>query len=231
MPFQLQAHSSSKSRSHFSRFSRIALLLAAAATYACAQEITGTILGTVTDKSGAVIPDAQVTIMDVDCNSVERALKTNRTGGFSAPLLPIGHYTVKIEAAGFKSYSESNLTLNLNDNLNLKPVLEVGNLAETVNVEANALQVDTQSATAQGLITGVQIRELALQSRNYEQLVGLMPGVTSDISDTLYAGVSAPSGSTNEVAFSLNGSQGTQNNWTVDGADNVDRGGNFTLLN
>src|SRR5262249_55227237 len=62
-------------------------------------------------------------------------------------------------------------------------------------------------------------------------LVALMPGVTSDTADTLYLGVSAPGGGTNEVAFSMNGSLGAQNNWTVDGADNVDRGGNFTLLN
>jgi TonB-dependent Receptor Plug Domain len=73
--------------------------------------------------------------------------------------------------------------------------------------------------------------ELALQSRNYEELVQLQPGVSADIGDALYAGVSAPNGNTNETAFSLNGSFGNANNWTVDGADNVDRGGNFSLLN
>jgi hypothetical protein len=81
------------------------------------------------------------------------------------------------------------------------------------------------------LITGTQVRELALQSRNYEELVQLQPGVSSDIGDALYAGVSAPNGNTNETAFSLNGSFGNSNSWTVDGADNVDRGGNFSLLN
>jgi hypothetical protein len=231
MPSQFNPSQELKRPRGFSRLLFAAFVLLASVATLRAQETTGTILGTVTDTSGAVVLDAQVTIVDIDRNSVERTVKTNRTGGFSAPLLPIGHYTVKVEAPGFKTYSESNLTLNLSDNLNLKPVLQVGSVAETVSVQANTLQVDTQSATAQNLITGVQIRELALASRNYEQLVALMPGVTSDVSDTLYAGVSAPSGNTNEVAYSLNGSQGTQNNWTVDGADNVDRGGNFTLLN
>lgn len=111
-------------------------------------------------------------------------------------------------------------------------MLPIGAATETVSVQANPLQVDTQPAAATGLITGTQVRELALQSRNYEELVALMPGVTSDLGgDFLYAGVSAPGGATNETAFSLNGSFGTGNNWTVDGADNVDRGGNFTLLN
>lgn len=196
-----------------------------------AQEITGTILGTVTDTTGAIIPNATVTIRNVDRNAVQRTLKTNDAGEYTAPQLPIGHYSVKVDAAGFKAYDVSNLTLNVNDKLRVKAILQVGSVNETVSVQANALQVDTQSATAQGLITGVQVRELALASRNYEQLVALMPGVTSDIGDALYAGVSAPSGNTNETAFSMNGSFGTGNNWTVDGADNVDRGGNFTLLN
>ncbi len=196
-----------------------------------AQEVTGTILGTVTDASGAVVRDAQVTVTNTDRNAQERVVTSNSSGEYSAPQLPIGHYSVKVEAPGFKSFEENNITLNVNDQRTVKVKLSVGDVNATVSVQANALQVDTQSAAATGLITGTQVRQLALQSRNYEELVALMPGVTSDIGDALYAGVSAPSGNTNETAYSLNGSFGTGNNWTVDGADNVDRGGNFTLLN
>ena len=208
------------------------LLFAGPATgISFAQEITGTILGTVTDSSGAIVPNAKVSLTNTDRNAVIRTLKTDKNGSYNAPQLPIGHYTVSVEMKGFKRADETGITLNVNDKLDKNEVLSIGNISETVSVEASALQVDTQSAAATGLITGTQVRELALSSRNYEQLVALMPGVTSDIGDALYAGVSAPGGNTNETAFSLNGSFGTGNNWTVDGADNVDRGGNFTLLN
>jgi Carboxypeptidase regulatory-like domain/TonB-dependent Receptor Plug Domain len=196
-----------------------------------AQETTGTILGAVTDTTGAVLPNAKVTITNVDRHAIERTLNTSHTGEYDAPQLSIGKYSITVEAPGFKRSTEAGIVLNVNDKLSVNIALQVGNVAETVSVQANALQVDTQSAAATGLITGTQVRELALQSRNFEQLVALMPGVTSDIGDFLYAGVSSPSGATNETAFSLNGSFGTQNNWTVDGADNVDRGGNFSLLN
>lgn len=205
-------------------------LLAGSAGCVLAQVTSGTILGTVTDSSGAIIPNAKVTIRNTDRNEVERTLETDSAGEYSAPQLPIGHYTVKVEAPNFKASNTSGITLNVNEKLRVKEVLEVGSVAETVNVQADALQVNTQSATAQTLITGVQVRELALATRNFEQLTTLMPGVTSDVSDQLYAGASQPGGSTNETAISFNGSFGTGNNWTVDGADDVDRGNNAVLL-
>ncbi len=197
-----------------------------------AQETTGVISGTVTDSSGAVVPGATVTVTNTDRNAVLRTVKTDQTGSYTAPLLPIGRYAVKVEAPSFKTYEKTGIVLNVNDRLQVAAQLQLGGHQEEVNVEADALQVQTQDATATGLINGTQVRELALRSRNYEELVRLMPGVTTDLaSDTLYVGVSAPSGGTNEVDFSINGSLSGQNNWTVDGADNVDRGGNYTLLN
>jgi outer membrane receptor protein involved in Fe transport len=196
-----------------------------------AQEITGTILGSVTDNTGAIVPGATVTITNTDRGAVARTAETNSSGNYTAPLLPVGHYTVTIEAPGFQKTVESDIMLNVNDKRAVNVSLQVGSVASTVNVQANALQVNTESDAATGLITGTQVRELALQSRNYEELVQLQPGVSSDIGDALYAGVSAPNGNTNETAFSLNGSFGNSNSWTVDGADNVDRGGNFSLLN
>jgi hypothetical protein len=205
-------------------------LAAAAVLPLAAQETSGTILGVVTDSSGADIPGATVTIKNTDRNAVERTLKTNGTGEYAAPQLPIGHYVITVTAPHFKSSDITNLTLNVNDKLRVKATLQVGNVNESVSVQANALQVNTQSATAETLITGTQIRELALATRNFEQLTQLMPGVTSDVSDQLYAGASQPGGATNETAISLNGSFGTGNNWTIDGADDVDRGNNAVLL-
>src|SRR5580692_6510408 len=77
-----------------------------------AQEVTGTILGTVTDGSGAVVPGAKVTITNMDRGAIERVVTTNKTGEYSAPLLPIGKYSVTIEASNFKKTTESDITLN-----------------------------------------------------------------------------------------------------------------------
>jgi hypothetical protein len=195
------------------------------------QETTGTILGTVTDSSGAVLPGAAVTITNTDKNAVIRKLNSSKDGSFVAPLLPIGHYSVTVEAKGFKAVTRSNIELNIRDQYRVDSALSPGSVAESVTVEADALQVDTQSATATGLISGTQIRELSLSQRNYEELVALTPGVSSGVSDNIFVGVETPGGGTNEIDFSINGNRFSQNNWTIDGADNVDRGGNFSLLN
>jgi hypothetical protein len=206
--------------------------LCVCAAIASAQEITGSIVGTVSDKSGAVVAGATVTVENADKNDVVvRVLSTNDKGEFVAPFLPIGHYTLIAQAQGFRKIERRGLTLNVNDVLTTDFSLEPGSVTETVKVEAEASPVELQTATASGLISGTQIRELAINTRNYEQLVALTPGVTTNLaSDQLYVGVSNPQGTSNQINFSVNGGRPTQNNWSVDGADNVDRGANLTLL-
>jgi Carboxypeptidase regulatory-like domain len=123
-----------------------------------AQEITGTILGTVTDTSGAIVANAQVTITNTDRRAVVRSVKTNSAGAYNAPLLPVGHYSVSIEASGFQKVVETNIMLNVSDKRAVNASLQVGNVASTVTVQANALQVNTESDAATGLITGTQVR-------------------------------------------------------------------------
>ena len=119
----------------------------------------------------------------------------------------------------------------MNDQRTVNFVLQVHGLSDEIKVEAEPLQVDLQSAAAAGLISGTQIRELAINTRNYTQLVLLQPGVSSGLdSDQPYVGVSSLNGGVNHVSFSINGARDSQNNWTLDGADNVDRGSNQTLL-
>jgi len=209
----------------------IAILLFLSAFAVMAQETTGTILGTVTDTTGAIIPHAKVTVTNTDRNAVLRTVPADNNGYYVAPLLPVGHYSVAVGAQGFKTYSKTGIELNVSDRLTVNAVLQPGSVQEVVSVESNALQVETQSPTAGGLIDGTQIRELALSARNYEEMVALMPGVSSAVSDKIFVGVETPGGGTNEIDFSINGSRFSQNNWTIDGADNVDRGGNFSLLN
>ena len=195
-----------------------------------AQEITGSIIGTVTDSSGAAVAGAKVTIRNLDKNVVLRTVTTESNGQYLATYLPIGRYEVVAEAPSFKKSVYSNIVLNVADKLTINLALEVGSISETVTVDANPLQVELQSATAGGLINGTQVRELALNGRNWEQLVTLTPGVSDGgNSDTLYVGAFAPQG-TNLVTFSMNGGRREQNNYMIDGADNVDRGSNLTLL-
>jgi Carboxypeptidase regulatory-like domain len=195
-----------------------------------AQEITGSIIGTVTDSSGAAVAGAKVTIRNLDKNVVLRTVTTESNGQYLATYLPIGRYEVVAEAPSFKKSVYSNIVLNVADKLTINLALEVGSISETVTVDANPLQVELQSATAGGVINGTQVRELALNGRNWEQLVTLTPGVSDGgNSDTLYVGAFAPQG-TNLVTFSMNGGRREQNNYMIDGADNVDRGSNLTLL-
>src|SRR6266403_4155911 len=119
-----------------------------------AQEITGSILGTVTDSKGGVVPNAKVTITNTDQQVVVRTLTTDEHGQYAAPLLPVGHYSVTAEIGGFKKVTQSGVVLNVNDKLAVNFNLEVGTVSEAVSVEANALQVDTQSASATGVVTG-----------------------------------------------------------------------------
>jgi hypothetical protein len=209
----------------------LVILLLCSCLNLAAQEITGTIVGTVKDQSGAGVPKATVTFLNTDTNVVVRTITTDERGDYTVPLLPIGHYTLTAEGKGFCKTTIKSIELNVNSKLTENFSLPVGGAAETVSVAADAQQVELQSATASGLINGTQIRELSLNSRNYEQLVALVPGVSYGGADQLYIGVTSTDGSSNRINFAINGGRKSQNYWTVDGADNVDRGANLTLLN
>jgi hypothetical protein len=142
----------------------------------------------------------------------------------------VGRYSVAVEAKGFKKFVKNEIVLNVSDRLTVDAALQPGALTEAVIVEADPLQVNLQNVAVEGLISGTQVRELPLNNRNYEQLVTLQPGVTSNTADQVYVGTTNPGGGVNIVSFSIDGNRQSQNNWTIDGADNVDHGSNITLL-
>lgn len=196
-----------------------------------AQEITGDIRGIVKDPSGAHISGANVQVVNLDRNLVIRNLKTGADGSYVATYLPVGRYKVVVSAQGFATFTATNVNVNVNDRIVLDAQLKVSGTAQEVSVTESPVQVDLDTSTASGLVTGTQIRELSIASRNYEQLVALQPGVSTALaSDQVFVGVSNPTGTSNQINFSFNGNRPTQNNWTIDGADNVDRGANLTLL-
>ena len=222
------------SRSSCSRLSSLtaaSLLAVAAPMVAPAQEITGTIRGTITDNSGAHVPGVTVTVVNSNTGLETRRLKTNGNGEYVAPLLPVGTYEIDIEGAGFKRYSERGIVVNVSDRLERNLQLQVGDNTQTVDVSASVLGVQTENANAETLLSGEQVRALPTNNRNYEQLVALSPGVSGNVPDQLYVGVYNYKNQTNVASFSVGGGRDSQNNWTIDGADNVDRGSNKTLLN
>src|SRR5436309_1752332 len=208
------------------------ILVFVAALVSCplaAQEVTGNITGAVMDSSGAAVANARVTVTATAQGFVLRALETNEVGLYSATLLPVGTYSVTVEASGFKKATRDGIELDANAKYTADFRLEVGSVDQEVTVVAPALQVELQTSQLSGLISGTQVRELSLNNRHFAQLVALQPGVSSNLSDQIYVGTTNPSGGNNIVGLAINGARQSQNNWTVDGADNVDRGSNITI--
>jgi len=203
------------------------VLLMVGSVLARAQEVSGSISGTVMDATGASVSGAVVTLTNTDRAYVERSLKTDKIGYYTASSLPLGNYSVTIAMKGFKTTTVSGLVLHANDALKLDRKLAVGSASDTVSVVANRAALNLENGMSEGLVSGTQVRELPLVTRNYEQLLTLQPGVSygSDTNDQLYMGGSSPLGMTDLALFSINGLRPTANNWTIDGADNVNRGG------
>ncbi|WP_263411499.1 TonB-dependent receptor [Terriglobus tenax] len=195
-----------------------------------AQSVTGSISGTVTDSSGAAVKGATVSIVLTERNQELRTLTTSGGGYYSASALPVGTYTVTIKASSFSTEEVQGIVLHANDTLTVNRELKPGAESSTITVNASALQLNFENATQAGLISETQIKELVTATRNYEQLVALQPGVSYTGGDQLYVGNTNPVGGNNLVSFSVNGARTSGNNWTVDGADNVDRGSNLNVL-
>ncbi len=189
------------------------------------QELQGTINGTVSDSSGAVLPNATVTISEPSGTVAPRVIKTDRRGSYTMTNLAAGTYTITVSVPGFENYQASNVVLFVSQTRTVNAILPVGTVKQTVKVEQTQEAVDTTESEVGGTISGTQVRELQLNNRNFEQLVALQPGVVSALPDEVGFGLS------NTTALAVNGARDTANNWTVDGADINDSGSNATLLN
>jgi hypothetical protein len=196
-----------------------------------AQDATsGSISGTVTDSTGAVVKGATVILTNTDRNQVERTLTTNRSGFYTATSLPLGNYIVKASSPSFAAVITNGIYLHVADALTVNETLKPGSADQTVTVTDQAPSIDLSDATSAGLINSNQIKQLVMVTRNYESLVELQPGVVfGGGSDNLLRGPVGVGGGSSVVNFSVNGGRDTSNNWTIDGADNVDRGANLTL--
>ncbi len=188
-----------------------------------AQTSSGSIAGTVVDKQQASVANASVTLTEQDKGTIFTA-KTDAEGRFVFPQVLPGMYKLSVENPGFKKMERQNLTVLANDKISAGVIsLEIGAVTESVEVNAQTLQLKTESAERSAALTNKELQNIAVNSRSYLQLAGLLPGVVS----TANLNTGGHSGLAN---ISANGARFDQNNLTLDGIGNVDTGNNGDQL-
>jgi hypothetical protein len=202
----------------------MALALLGLAPALHAQQYSGTIVGTVTDPSGAAIPEATVTVRNTGTNSIV-TVKSDAQGNFTAAQLPVGTYEVDVAESGFEQYVETSVEVHTSTITKVNATLTVGKASEKVTVASSAVQVETDSAAVGEIVGGTQVRELPLAGENFVGLTQLSPGVSAAQS---YDG--SDKGLEGGVNFSVNGNPYTNNLFLVDGVNNNDVGSNRTIL-
>src|SRR5579875_3111338 len=195
-----------------------ALLLMAGSSAAAHAQGSGEITGTVTDASGAIIPKAQVTLTNL-ATGESRNVPTNTAGLFDFVGLDAGKYKITVKVSGFTTYQKNDIVMNVAQTLKEDIGLQAGSEGQTVTVEADALQVQTETNEVSTLITGQQMVQLATNGRNVIGLTSLGTGVAT--TNPSFNGVTAQGSSFN---LSFNGMRPDHNNWLIDGGEVYDRG-------
>ena len=190
-------------------------------TEALSQQITAGITGTVTDPSGAPIPNATVLATDLERGN-QINTKTDASGAYAISQIPVSSYSVRVEATGFTSALQNSVVLVLNQTARLDFKMQVGAISQTVEVTSGAPQLQTETTEVSTVINSQTISDLPLASRNYVQLTLLAPGSTTP----------SPAGFTNGITTGLgpggndasrpyiNGNHEQANNFLLDGMDN-----------
>jgi hypothetical protein len=189
-----------------------------------AQTFRGTILGTVTDPSGAVISGAKVTVRNTG-TGLQRTTQTTSDGTYNVPELPIGTYAVTISQSGFQTFLANGVSVTIAAEKRVDASLKTGQVAESVVVSAESLpQVDTTTNELGGTLTAHTIENLPVNGRDYTKLIYLNPGISGSPDQ-----ITDSPGSFGE--FSMNGSRGRSNNFLLDGTDMNDGYRNDPAIN
>jgi outer membrane receptor protein involved in Fe transport len=210
-----------------SKFFLVLCVALSLAGWAIAQTDTGRVVGTITDPTGAVIPNATVTITNTETGRAA-SVQTGGSGEYVVNALSAGKYRVDVQASGFTS-ARADFTLEVSQVQEISLKLQAGATATTVDVTADVGLVDTETSSTGEVIQGRQITELPLNGRNFTQLALLTPGVTrgayGDIASGGSSGTNAETfrnSETGGAALSANGLRPQANNFILDGVDNND---------
>ncbi|MFN7931688.1 MAG: TonB-dependent receptor [Bryobacteraceae bacterium] len=169
------------------------------------QSITGSITGVVTDATGAVVPSADVAVINTD-TGVRSAAKTDASGNFTAPLLPRGNYRVEVSAAGFKRFVREGIVLQVQQTARIDVQLALGEVVDSVVVSEAVLRLETENATLAKVVDNRSIVNLPLNTRNVYNLVFLTPGVTGTVGNSY-----------GEMRYSVNGARARTMDTMIDG--------------
>jgi outer membrane receptor protein involved in Fe transport len=195
-----------------------------AATSLVAQTFRGTILGTVTDASDALVSGATVKARNMG-TGLERNSQTSADGSYSIPELPIGTYEVTVTKEGFQTSVTSSVIVNVASERRVDVQLKPGQVSEKVEVSGEALpEVETTSNTLGGVLTAQTVEDMPVNGRDYTKLIYLNPGVSGSPDQ-----ISDSPGSFGE--FSMNGARGRSNNYLLDGTDMNDGYRNDPAIN
>ena len=189
-----------------------------------AQTFRGTILGSVTDSVGLAVAGATVTVRNLDTGLV-RTVTTTEDGGYSAPELPIGNYSVTVEKSGFKTGVVTGIRVEVSSERRADVALQPGEITQTVEVSGDTLpQVESTDNTLGGIIESKIVTNLPVNGRDYQKLIFLVPGVTGSPDQ-----ITDSPGSFG--IFSVNGARGRANNFLLDGTDMNDGYRNDPAIN
>src|SRR6202790_1340531 len=201
------------------------LMLSPYSVFVATADTGGSVSGTVTDQTGAVIPDTTVNALNLD-TTVQQTTRTNANGFYNFTALPVGRYEIEILRNGFKPYKRTGLVIDVNSQLRADVSLSMGGQSEEVVVSDNAVHVETESSQMGEVIAGTEIATVALNGRSFTDLMSLQPGIvpmsTQTPDSVVMAGASvaiAPSGGLNPGNQSISGQREDANGFLVNGGD------------
>ncbi|MCU1302717.1 MAG: Oar protein [Candidatus Sulfotelmatobacter sp.] len=184
-------------------------------------QATGSLSGTVSDKAGAVVSGATVVATSRDTGATREG-KTDDSGHYLIPLLPVSYYTIRVEAPGFRTTEQKDIRLQVDEHREVDFALNPASVSTSVEVNATEVAVETSNSTLGQVITSEQVAELPLNGRDFVQLATLTPGTTQETNP----GSFFTSGASSEVAargiysLSVGGSRAQSTDWLLDGVDN-----------
>jgi len=192
------------------------------------QAVTSTIVGTVTDSTGAVIPDAQITVTNMETEA-KREVRSNTRGEYTVPLLVPGRYSVAAAAPGFQSAVVRNVVLEMDATVRTDVQLEVGQITEVVTVEAQGVSLDTEGAEVAQVIVERQVKDLPLNGRNFIDLAKLSAGVTPSFGGVGTSEATSFSGGRQDLTVHIGG-RGDAASFLVDGIEARAKVGGFSAV-
>ena len=203
----------------------LSVMLLVCLAIAAQADTVGSISGTVTDQSGAVIPDTEVTALNLD-TTVQQTTKTNANGFYSFTALPVGRYEIEILREGFEPYKRTGLVIDVNSQVRADVSLSMGEQSEEVVVSDTAVHVETESTQMGAVVSGDVMTVIALNGRSFTDLMALQPGImpmsTQTPDSVVMAGASVaigPSGGLNPGNQSISGQREDANGFLVNGGD------------